>query len=79
MDIKYNQLSTLADYNIALTLAGIVIAEVRPWTKKMLKQKRVIIVKQTKWLKETMLLFKDPSGQPLALDISANVIQFGIW
>lgn len=30
VDIKYNQLSTLADYNIALTLAGIVIAEVRP-------------------------------------------------
>lgn len=27
VDIKYNQLSTLADYNIALTLAGIVIAE----------------------------------------------------
>eukprot|EP00106_Octopus_bimaculoides_P021182 XP_014788624.1 PREDICTED: uncharacterized protein LOC106882454 [Octopus bimaculoides] len=35
VDIKYNQLSTLADYNIRLTLAGIVIAEDRnasSWT-----------------------------------------------
>lgn len=35
-------------------------------------------MKQTKWLKETMLLFKDPFGQPLELYISANVTQFGI-